>query len=98
VTQLLWDGQAAFTALSNLISLSAVLSPDSSGGYVALCPELDVASQGETIDEAMRKLKEAVEGFFEIASAEEVQTRGIKVGTLQSIIRQSGIGRAPFIV
>ena len=59
----------------NSISLSAVLSPDAAGGYVALCPELDVASQGESIDEAMRNLKEAVEGFFEVASPTEVQTR-----------------------
>jgi predicted RNase H-like HicB family nuclease len=44
------------------ISLSAVLSPDASGGYLALCPELDVASQGDSIEEAMRNLKEAVEG------------------------------------
>lgn len=57
------------------ISLSAVLSPDASAGYVALCPELDVASQGESIDEAMQNLKEAVEGFFEVASPAEVQTR-----------------------
>jgi predicted RNase H-like HicB family nuclease len=57
------------------ISLSAVLTPDVSGGYVALCPELDVASQGETIDEAMRNLKEAVEGFFETANPAEVQSR-----------------------
>jgi len=31
------------------ISLSAVLNPEESGGYVALCPELDIASQGESI-------------------------------------------------
>jgi hypothetical protein len=37
-------------------------------GYVALCPELDIASQGETVEEA-REL------FFETASPEEVKTR-----------------------
>lgn len=57
------------------ISLSAVLNPENSGGYVALCPELDIASQGESIDEALHNLKEAVEGFFEVASPSEVQTR-----------------------
>jgi predicted RNase H-like HicB family nuclease len=46
------------------ISLSAVLNPEESGGYVALCPELDIASQGESIEQAMHNLKEAVEGFF----------------------------------
>ena len=44
-------------------------------GYVALCPELDIASQGDTIEEARRNLQEALEGFFEAASPEEVQER-----------------------
>ena len=44
-------------------------------GYVALCPEVDVASQGETLDEARDNLKEALELFFETASAEEVRRR-----------------------
>jgi predicted RNase H-like HicB family nuclease len=57
------------------ISLGAVLNPEDSGGYVALCPELDIASQGETIDQAMGNLKEAVEGFFEVASPTEIETR-----------------------
>ena len=45
------------------VTLSAVLNPEDSG-YVALCPELDIASQGESIDEALANLKEAVEGFL----------------------------------
>jgi predicted RNase H-like HicB family nuclease len=44
-------------------------------GYVALCPELDIASQGNTIEEARRNIQEALEGFFEAASPEEVQER-----------------------
>ena len=44
-------------------------------GYVALCPEVDVTSQGDSIEEARRDLKEALELFFETASAEEVNTR-----------------------
>lgn len=35
--------------------------------YVALCPELDIASQGETIEEAKAMLSEAVELFLETA-------------------------------
>jgi len=56
------------------MSLSAVLNPEGEG-YVSLCPELDIASEGETIEEALANLKEALEGFFETASAEEVRTR-----------------------
>jgi predicted RNase H-like HicB family nuclease len=44
-------------------------------GYVSLCPELDIASQGNTIEEARENLREALELFFETASPEEIQTR-----------------------
>jgi predicted RNase H-like HicB family nuclease len=43
--------------------------------YVALCPELDVASQGSTVEEAKANLKEAVELFLETADAKEVERR-----------------------
>ena len=39
--------------------------------YVALCPELDVASQGKTIEEAVRNLKEAVELHIEVMGCPE---------------------------
>jgi predicted RNase H-like HicB family nuclease len=44
-------------------------------GYVSLCPEVDVASQGATIDEARVNLIEALELFFETAGASEIQSR-----------------------
>jgi predicted RNase H-like HicB family nuclease len=44
-------------------------------GYVAFCPELDIASQGGTIEEARANLQEALDLFMESASAEEVQER-----------------------
>jgi predicted RNase H-like HicB family nuclease len=44
-------------------------------GYVALCPELDVASQGDTVEEARRNVREALELFFETASPSEIQER-----------------------
>ncbi len=43
--------------------------------YVALCPELDIASQGDTIEESRRNLIEAVELFFECADSSEVTRR-----------------------
>ncbi len=43
--------------------------------FVALCPEFDVASQGDTIEQARRNLAEALELFFECASAEEIKRR-----------------------
>ena len=41
--------------------------------FVALCPELDIASQGASVSEARANLKEALELFYEAASADEIQ-------------------------
>ena len=68
-------------------TFSAVLTEED-GGYVSLCTELDIASQGETIEEAISNLKEAVEG-----SVPMPMHKVVKIGTLQSIIRQSGVPR-----
>jgi predicted RNase H-like HicB family nuclease len=44
-------------------------------GFVALCPELDIASEGDTIEAARDNLREALELFFECASPGEVEHR-----------------------
>ncbi|MBI5895528.1 MAG: type II toxin-antitoxin system HicB family antitoxin [Desulfobacterales bacterium] len=44
-------------------------------GYVSLCPELDIASQGGSIEEARENLREALELFYELASPEEIKQR-----------------------
>jgi predicted RNase H-like HicB family nuclease len=44
-------------------------------GYVASCPDFDIASQGETIDEARANLREAVELFLDAAAPSEIQRR-----------------------
>ena len=54
--------------------LTAVIQRDGDG-YVALCPEVDVASEGNTIQEARTNLEEAVGLFFETASDSEVKRR-----------------------
>ena len=43
--------------------------------YVALCPELDVASQGTSIESALDNLKEAVALFLETADPSEMKDR-----------------------
>ena len=43
--------------------------------YVALCPEVDVASQGDSVDQARANLVEALTLFFETASDEEIRER-----------------------
>lgn len=44
-------------------------------GYVSLCPELDIASQGDSVQEARKNLREALESFFEAASPTEIHQR-----------------------
>jgi predicted RNase H-like HicB family nuclease len=55
-------------------NLTAVIERED-GGYVALCPELDIASQGASVEEARANLREAVELFFETADASEIDRR-----------------------
>ncbi len=43
--------------------------------YVALCPELDIVSQGVSVEDAKKNLEEAVELFFEVASNNEINSR-----------------------
>ena len=54
--------------------LTAIIQPEGTG-YVSLCPELEIASQGETVEMATSNLREALELFFETAPEEEVHLR-----------------------
>ena len=56
------------------MKLTAIIEREGDG-YVSLCPELDIASQGDSIEEARDNLREALELFFEAASPEEVNQR-----------------------
>lgn len=54
--------------------LTAIIEREDDG-YVALCPELDIASQGDTIEQARRNLQEAIELFLETADPSEIEGR-----------------------
>lgn len=54
--------------------LTAIIEREGDG-YVALSPELRIASQGDTIEEARTNLVEALELFFETADPAEVRDR-----------------------
>ena len=56
------------------IQLTAIIEREDDG-YVALCPELDIASQGESVEAARANLQEALELFFEVADPSEVNER-----------------------
>ena len=56
------------------MKLTAIIEREGDG-YVSLCPEFDIASQGDSVEQARDNLREALELFFEIASPEEVKQR-----------------------
>jgi predicted RNase H-like HicB family nuclease len=58
----------------NLQRFTAVIEREGDG-YVSLCPEFDIASQGETVEEAKANLVEAIELFLETADETEIENR-----------------------
>jgi predicted RNase H-like HicB family nuclease len=54
--------------------LTAIIEREDDG-FVSLCPELDIASQGSTIEEARANLVEALTLFFESADPTELTRR-----------------------
>ena len=56
----------------NTVQVPALIEREGDG-YVSICPELNIASQDDTIEEARRNLAEALEGFFGTASEAEIR-------------------------
>jgi predicted RNase H-like HicB family nuclease len=54
--------------------LTAIIEREDDG-FVSLCPELDVASQGASIEEALANLVEALTLFFNTADPSEISRR-----------------------
>ncbi len=54
--------------------LTAVIEREGEG-YVALCPQFDITSQGDTVEHARANLAEALTLFFETAEASEIERR-----------------------
>ncbi len=53
------------------LKLTAIFTPEE-GGYVVHCPELDVTTEGDTFDEALIFLQDAVTSYIEIVGIEQV--------------------------
>lgn len=62
------------------VKYTAVLEPAEEGGFVVKCVELPVATEGETKEEALANLREAIEGYLEVkAEMLKQRTRGARV-------------------
>ena len=60
--------------MQRLQRMTAIIEREDDG-FVSLCPELDIASQGTTIEEARANLIEALTLFFETADSREIAGR-----------------------
>lgn len=63
-----------WATMSTIKRLTVIIEKEG-GGYVARCPELDIASQGNAIEEARANLEEAVSLFLEHAGKSEISER-----------------------
>jgi predicted RNase H-like HicB family nuclease len=59
------------------VTLSAILTVVPQGGFVAFNPETGTATQGETLDEAVRNLKEAAELYFDDLLSSPTETEKV---------------------
>lgn len=71
---------------------ATVKKDNETGLYVAWCPELDIASQGESVEDALNNLKEALELYLEDEDAkildEKVLISVIEVPVKRAKIKQ----------
>jgi len=67
-------GSPPLQIMKSTQKLTAIIEREGDG-YISLCPELDIASQGDNIEEARQNLIEALELFFETADPSEVKNR-----------------------
>ena len=68
--------------MENQILLNVAIKEEPEGGYSVVCTDLDIASQGETIDEALENIKEAVELYLESAE---------KLGIIDEVLERLGL-------
>lgn len=54
------------------IRITAELIPAEEGGYIAYCPELDVTTEGDTIEDAIYMIRDAAQGYIEVVGIENI--------------------------
>ena len=60
--------------MAHSLRLTAIIEREDDG-FVSQCPELDIASQGSSVEEARANLVEALSLFFETADRSEIERR-----------------------
>lgn len=54
------------------IKITAELMPAEEGGYVVYCPELDITTEGETVEHAIEMLQDAAGGYIDVVGIENI--------------------------
>ena len=54
------------------IKITAELIPAEEGGYVVYCPELDITTEGETVEEALAMIQDAASGYIEAVGFDNI--------------------------
>jgi predicted RNase H-like HicB family nuclease len=60
------------------IAITAELIKEEEGGYTVYCPELDIYTQGDDVEDAINNLKEAAELHIEELGIENVKLKEIQ--------------------
>ncbi len=82
--------KVAIITIMRKIKITAELTPAEEGGYVVYCPELDVTTEGETVDEAFNMLKDAASGYIEVVGLENIPhfSKGHKIKELELMVNE----------
>ena len=72
------------------LTITAELTPDEDeGGFTVFCPELDIYTQGENVDECVRNLQEAATGYIKVVGIDNLKFRQKPV--LSSKLKSLGV-------
>ena len=78
--------------MKNQVLLNISIKEDPEGGYVVECTDLDIASQGETIDESLKNIREAVELYLESAEQLGIMDEVLeRLGLTKEDLKKSGV-------
>jgi predicted RNase H-like HicB family nuclease len=71
-----YDGEISpgESSMTRVQQFTAIIEREGDG-YVSLCPELDIASQGDSVEESKNNLLEALQLFCEVAYPSEIENR-----------------------
>jgi predicted RNase H-like HicB family nuclease len=48
------------------IKITADITPADEGGYIVYCPELDITTEGESVNQALAMIEDAASGYIEV--------------------------------